>query len=479
MNKQKLLFSPLLLVLFLIPTETQATDLGLAKSLSNTFADIAERVSPSVVTITSEHVYKHPSLERFRDYQDMLPRQLWPFLPDGDDEREMRSTSLGSGIVISKDGYIITNNHVVEKGENIKVKFSDNEEYEAEIVGTDPKTDVALIKVNARNLVPIKMGNSDRIRVGEWVLAVGSPFSGSLSQTVTQGIVSATGRSSVGLVRYEDFIQTDAAINPGNSGGPLVNLDGELVGVNSAIASRTGGYQGIGFAIPINMVNRVVEDLRENGRVTRAWLGVWIQAVDNDLAKAFGLEKAMGALVDDIVEDGPAEKAGLKKRDIILEFDGQEITSSNMLPTIVSTRRPGEKKKVKVIRAGKIKTVNVTLGEMPEETAAAGPVEDERSDIGFTVETARDDRLRYYGYSRDTEGVIITSVDRMSAAYKKNLRAGQIIQEMGPDVRNLKKIETKRDFDKQLSRFEPGDIVLLLVRRDNENTFFVALNIPK
>ena len=227
------------------------------------------------------------------------------------------------------------------------------------------------------------------------------------------------------------------------------------------------------------MVNRVVEDLRENGRVTRAWLGVWIQAVDNDLAKAFGLEKAMGALVDDIVEDGPAEKAGLKKRDIILEFDGQEITSSNMLPTIVSTRRPGEKKKVKVIRAGKIKTVNVTLGEMPEETAAAGPVEDERSDIGFTVETARDDRLRYYGYSRDTEGVIITSVDRMSAAYKKNLRAGQIIQEMGPDVRNLKKIETKRDFDKQLSRFEPGDIVLLLVRRDNENTFFVALNIPK
>ncbi|MCF7807715.1 MAG: Do family serine endopeptidase [Candidatus Marinimicrobia bacterium] len=476
MNNKKLLLLPILFILMILPTDLKATDLGLAKSLSNTFVTIAEKVSPSVVTITSEQVYKHPNMEQFRNFQDMLPRQLWPFLPDED--QEMRSTSLGSGIVISKDGYIITNNHVVEKGENIKVQFSDNEEYDAEIVGADPRTDVALIKIKARNLVPIKMGNSDKIHVGEWVLAFGSPFSGSLSQTVTQGIISATGRSQVNLVDYEDYIQTDAAINPGNSGGPLVNLDGELIGMNSAIASRSGGYQGIGFAIPINLVNRIVEDLQENGRVTRAWLGVWIQAVDNDLAKAFGLEKAHGALIDDLVEDSPADKAGLRERDIILEFDGQEITSSDMLPTIVSIQRPGQKKKLKIMRDGKIKEIKVTLEEMPEETAAAGPLEAERSDVGFTVETASESQLRYYGFSGNTEGVIITSVDKYSEAFKKNLRVGQIIQEMGPDVRHLDKVESKRDFDKKLSRYEPGDVALLLVRRDNDNTFFVALNIP-
>lgn len=476
MNNKKLLFLPMLFVLMITPTDLMASDLGLAKSLSKTFVDIAEKVSPSVVTITSEQVYKHPNMDQFRGFQDMLPRQLWPFLPDGD--QEMRSTSLGSGIVISKDGYIITNNHVVEKGENIKVQFSDNEEYDAEIIGADPRTDVALIKIKARNLVPIKTGNSDKIRVGEWVLAFGSPFSGSLSQTVTQGIVSATGRSQVNLVDYEDYIQTDAAINPGNSGGPLVNLDGELIGMNSAIASRSGGYQGIGFAIPINLVNRIVEDLRENGRVTRAWLGVWVQPVDNDLAQAFGLDRAQGALVDRTVEDSPADKAGLKSRDIILEFDGQEISNSKVLPTIVSTRRPGEKKKMKIMRDGKIKEIKVTLGEMPEETAAAGPLETERSDVGFTVETAREDRLRYYGHSGSLEGVLITNVTRSSEAFKKNLRAGQVIQEMGPDVRHLEKVESRRDFQRKLSEYEPGDIVLLLVRRENDSTFFVALNIP-
>lgn len=476
MNKTKLLFLPILFVLILAPGTTHASDIALAKSMSNTFADIAERVSPSVVTITSEQVYKHPNVDQFRDFQDMFPRQLWPFFDNED--REMRSTSLGSGIVISKDGYIITNNHVVEKGENIKVKFSDNEEYEAEIVGTDPKTDVALIKVKARNLVPIKMGNSDKIRVGEWVLAFGSPFSGNLHQTVTQGIVSATGRASVGLVDYENFIQTDAAINPGNSGGPLVNLDGELVGVNSAIASRSGGYQGIGFAIPINLVNRIVEDLRDNGRVTRAWLGVWIQPVDNDLAKAFGLDKAQGALIDNIVEDGPADEAGLKNRDIILEFDGQEITTSRMLPTVVSTKRPGEKKKVKVLRDGKTKMITVKLGEMPEETGVAERLEPERTDIGFTVETPREDRLRYYGYPGNTKGALITNVERSSEAFQKNIREGHIIQEMGSSVRNLEKVGSKREFDRMLSKYEPGDILLLLIRRDADNTFFVAVKIP-
>jgi len=460
----------------MVPSGLHASDIGVAKALSNAFADIAEEVSPSVVTITSEHVYKHPAMDQYKGFQEMLPKQFWPFLPDGD--REMKSTSLGSGIIISKDGYILTNNHVVEKGDNIKVQLSDNKEYEAEIIGTDRETDVALIKVDAKNLNPIEMGDSEDIRVGEWVLAIGSPFSGNLSQTVTQGIISATGRSSVGLNDYENFIQTDAAINPGNSGGALVNLDGELIGMNSAIASRSGGYQGIGFAIPINLVNRIVEDLRSSGRVTRAWLGVWVQPVDATMAKTLGMDIAKGALVQQVVEDSPADDAGLKQLDVIIEFDGQEVENSRKLPVLVSIQRPNEKKKLKVIRDGKTKTLTVKLGELPDEVAAAEPLGPQESDLGFTVETATAEKLRFYNLSQSREGVLITSVDRSSEAYEKNIRKGHLIQKMGPNVRNLSKVSTARGFEKNLSEYEPGDTILLLLRRDNSNTFFVALSIP-
>jgi serine protease Do len=468
---------PIMIVVLTLPIQVQAADLSVAKALSNAFADIAEKVSPSVVTITSEQVYKHPGMEAFKDYQDMLPRQFWPFLPDRD--REMRSTSLGSGIVISDDGFILTNNHVVEKGENIKVQLQDGEEYEAEIIGTDPKTDVALIKIKAKNLRAIKFGDSDKVRVGEWVLAVGSPFSGNLSQTVTQGIVSAKGRSEVNLVQYEDFIQTDAAINPGNSGGPLVNLDGELIGVNSAIASRSGGSQGIGFAIPINLVNRIVEDLRSNGRVTRAWLGVYVQPVDATIAKTFDLENTRGALIGQVVKDGPADEAGLKQGDVILEFDGQEVVNSSQLPLLVSTQRPDQKKKMKIMRDGKFKNITVKLGEMPEETSASGPVTSSKGNMGFKVETPSSDRLRYYGFSSGTEGVLVSSIDRDSEAFKKNIRVGHVIEKIGPNVRNLKTVKTSGEFEKILGAYEAGDSVLLLVRRDNDNTFFVALNVPE
>ena len=476
MKKHMLLFTPLILITLLLPADLNASDIGVAKALSNAFADIAEDVSPSVVTITSEHVYKHPALDQYKGFQEMFPKQLWPFLPDGN--REMKSTSLGSGIIISKDGYILTNNHVVEKGENIKVQFSDNKEYDAEVIGADPKTDVALIKVDAKNLKPIKMGDSDKIRVGEWVLAIGSPFSGSLSQTVTQGIVSATGRSSVGLNDYENFIQTDAAINPGNSGGALVNLDGELVGMNSAIASRSGGYQGIGFAIPINLVNRIVEDLQANGRVTRAWLGVYVQPVSAAMAKTLGMDIAKGALVQQVVDGSPADDANLKQLDVIIEFDGHEEENSRKLPILVSTQRPNEKKKLKVLREGKIKTITVKLGELPDEVTAAGPLEVEKSDIGLTVENSSAERLRFYNLAPGSEGVLVTSVERDSEAYEKNIRAGYLIQKMGPNVKNLSKVTTSRAFEKNLQAYNPDDTILLLVRRDNANTFFVALTIP-
>ena len=476
MKKHMLLFTPLILITLLLPADLNASDIGVAKALSNAFADIAEDVSPSVVTITSEHVYKHPALDQYKGFQEMFPKQLWPFLPDGN--REMKSTSLGSGIIISKDGYILTNNHVVEKGENIKVQFSDNKEYDAEVIGADPKTDVALIKVDAKNLKPIKMGDSDKIRVGEWVLAIGSPFSGSLSQTVTQGIVSATGRSSVGLNDYENFIQTDAAINPGNSGGALVNLDGELVGMNSAIASRSGGYQGIGFAIPINLVNRIVEDLQANGRVTRAWLGVYVQPVSAAMDKTLGMDIAKGALVQQVVDGSPADDANLKQLDVIIEFDGHEVENSRKLPILVSTQRPNEKKKLKVLREGKIKTITVKLGELPDEVTAAGPLEVEKSDIGLTVENSSAERLRFYNLAPGSEGVLVTSVERDSEAYEKNIRAGYLIQKMGPNVKNLSKVTTSRAFEKNLQAYNPDDTILLLVRRDNANTFFVALTIP-
>ena len=477
MNTHKLLFAPLILIALVIPNDINASDIGVAKALSNAFADISEEVSPSVVTITSEHVYKHPAMDQHKGFQEMFPKQLWPLFPDGD--REMKSTSLGSGIVISEDGYILTNNHVVEKGENIKVQIADNKEYDAEIVGADPKTDVALIKVDAKNLKPIKMGDSDKIRVGEWVLAIGSPFSGSLSQTVTQGIVSATGRSSVGLNDYENFIQTDAAINPGNSGGALVNLDGELIGMNAAIASRSGGYQGIGFAIPINLVNRIVEDLRSSGRVTRAWLGVYVEPVDATWAKTLSMEIAKGALVQQVVDGSPADDAGLKQLDVIIEFDGHEVENSGKLPILVSTQRPNEKKKMKVLREGKIKTITVKLGELPDEITATGPLAPQKSDIGLTVETATAERLRFYNLSQGSEGVLITSVARDSKAYKKNIRTGYLIQKMGPNVKNLSKVTTAKAFDKNMQGYSAGDTILILVRRDNSNTFFVALTIPE
>ncbi len=477
MKKHILLFTPIFLIAILLPLNLNASDIGVAKALSNAFADISEQVSPSVVTITSEHVYKHPAMEQYKGFQEMFPKQLWPFLPDGD--REMKSTSLGSGIIISEDGYILTNNHVVEKGENIRVQISDNKEYDAEIIGTDPETDVALIKVDAKNLKPIIMGDSDKIRVGEWVLAIGSPFSGSLSQTVTQGIVSAVGRSSVGLNDYENFIQTDAAINPGNSGGALVNLDGELIGMNSAIASRSGGNQGIGFAIPINLVNRIVEDLRSDGRVTRAWLGVYVQPVDAAMAKTLGMDIAKGALVQRVIDGSPADDAGLKQLDVILEFDGHEVENSRKLPILVSTQRPDEKKKLKVLRDGKIKTISVKLGELPDEVTAAEPIETNKSDIGLTVETASAERLRFYNLSPGAEGVLVTSVERDSEAFKKNIRTGYLIQKMGPNVKTLSKVMSSGAFEKNLRAYKPNDTILLLVRRDNSNTFFVALTIPE
>ena len=333
---------------------------SVVRQFSKAFADVAEKAKPAVVTIITDKVI---SMRQFDDFgfffQPNLPRQ-----------REFKTNALGSGVIVdSKKGYILTNNHVVDDMDGIRVKLIDKREFEATIIGTDPKTDLAILQIDAENLDDIRMGDSDELRVGEWVMAVGSPFSENLSHTVTTGIVSAIGRSNIlDSGSYEDFIQTDAAINPGNSGGALLNMDGELIGINTAIA--TGGYEkgnrGVGFAIPSSMANRIMSDLIDKGYVTRSWLGVIIQDLDSETADALDIDTRNGALIADVVKDSPAEAAGIQEGDVIIEFNGKSIANTANLKNVVSLSTPESTNRVKVIRDGAPKTVKVTLQELPE-----------------------------------------------------------------------------------------------------------------
>lgn len=467
-------------LLFTTLSLAHADGLNMAKALSDAFAQIAGQVQPSVVTITSEHMMKHPALSN-RDGRG--PSQDSPFywFWGPDNNRELKTTSLGSGVIIDADGYIVTNNHVIEKGENIKVQFFDGKIVDAEIVGTDPKSDVALIKIDAKGmkLKPIKLGNSDKLRVGEWVLAIGSPFGSELSHTVTQGIVSAIGRSSVGLVDYENFIQTDAAINPGNSGGPLVNLDGELVGINTAIASRSGGYQGIGFAIPVTMVNRVTSDLRTKGKVVRAWLGVKIQNVDEAMAKTLELERAYGALVGEIVKDSPAANADLAVGDVVLKVNNEAVKNSRTLMNLIAAKHPEDKVTLTVLREGKQKEIKVKLAEFPEEYNLAADTRQQNDEtLGMQVQNLEPKEVSRYGLDKDSRGVLVTSVMPGSEAQQKNVQVGMLIEKMGPTVRKLDAVASTKDYQRALSGYKSGDTVLFLMQREGEN-FFVALTIPE
>ena len=329
---------------------------SVVKQFSTAFADVAEKAKPAVVTIITDKVV---SLNQFDDFGFFF------FQPDMPRQREFKTNALGSGVIIdAKKGYILTNNHVVDDMDGIKVKLIDKREFDATIIGKDPKTDIAVLQIDAEDLIEIKLGNSDDVRVGEWVMAVGSPFSENLSHTVTTGIVSALGRSNImNSQSYEDFIQTDAAINPGNSGGALLNMDGELVGINTAIA--TGGYErsnrGVGFAIPSNMADRIMTDLIARGYVTRAWLGVYIQELDSETAEALEMESRNGALITDVVKDSPAEKAGIQEGDVIVQFNGKSISDPSNLKNVVSLTAPESSNKVKIFINGSPKTINVVL----------------------------------------------------------------------------------------------------------------------
>ncbi len=437
---------------------------------SAAFSDIVKVISPLVVNIsTTKNVLKKDSFSHFFDgpFKDFFEPFNMP--------RKWKEQSLGSGVVVSPDGYIITNNHVVEKADEIKVILYDQQSYTGKIIGTDPKTDISVIKISAENLPSIKWGDSDNLQVGEFVLAFGNPYS--LGHTVTMGIVSALGRANVGIADYEDFIQTDAAINPGNSGGPLVNIKGELVGINTAIFSRTGGYQGIGFAVPSNMAKSVMTQLIKEGKVTRGWLGVTIQNLTPELAEGFGLKKSTGALVTDIFEGSPAEKATLKRGDVILELNGKEIKNVEMLRNMVAQSKVGSTIKLKISREGKSMLLPASIAEFPLDVTKLASSETgenlsvENKLAGFSVMNLTHEIVKQLGLPRNEKGVVILKVDPYSTAEEAGLKKGDVIQEI-----NKKSIINLNDFNKIIPSIREGDTVLLFINRGG-NKFYVTLKV--
>jgi len=437
---------------------------SIIKQFSSVFADVAEKANPAVVTITAEKVVKmEDQFKQFGDFPFFHPQ-----LPD----QEYSSKGLGSGVIIdAKNGYVLTNNHVIENAEDIQIKLIDKRIIPAKILGTDPKSDLAILQIKAKDLRQISLGNSDELRVGEWVLAVGSPFSANLSHTVTAGIVSALGRSYVmpGNDHYENFIQTDAAINPGNSGGALLNLDGELVGINTAIA--TGGMErsnrGVGFAIPSNMIKKVMSDLIEKGYVVRSWLGVYIQPVEDKVARALDLSNRDGALISDIVEDSPADKAGIKTGDVIIEFNGKNISDPSQLKNIVSATPPGHNSKVVIVRDGDRKIINVKLEEIEQEDQTFVTTNDDKSSLGIEVQDITNLLAERYEIDPNSIGVLVTDVDKTSNAYEAGIRVRDIITRVG-----TRKITTTKDFIDLIEESKEQDSLLLLVKRGERSSYF-------
>ncbi|HEY3306259.1 MAG TPA: DegQ family serine endoprotease [Candidatus Binatia bacterium] len=433
------------------------------------FTSLAKKLTPVVVNVSTTQS-RERDLERGPggQFQPGDPRgEFWRRFFGGPGPRgpSSRQQSLGSGFIIDRDGSIITNNHVVENAQKILVKLADGREFEAKTIGRDPRTDIAIIKIDAKGDLPVApLGDSDRLEVGEWVMAIGNPFG--LDSTVTAGIVSAKGRH-IGAGPYDNFIQTDASINPGNSGGPLINLRGEVVGINTAIFSQGGGNIGIGFATPINSAKEIVPDLKSKGKVTRGWLGVSIQNVTPDLANTLGLERSRGALVAEVLKDGPAERAGIKVGDVIVEFEGQEIKTSNDLPAIVARISPGKQARVKLLRDKKELAIPVTISEL-KETEVMASAQGEKGELGLTVQRVTPELAESLGMDK-AQGVVITSVEPGSSADEAGLRQGDVIVEV-----DRKPVRDVAEFRKTLAATKKGQRVLFLVRREG-STVFVAL----
>ena len=466
-----------LLVLFL-----QAT---LAQARPDSLAPLAEQISPSVVNITTSTVVEgrtgpqgivpegSPFEDFFRDFQNRNN-------PNGEAPRPRRSSALGSGFVISEDGFVVPNTHVIDGADEIEVEFFSGKKFPAKVVGTDKNTDIALLKVEADAPLPfVSFGDSDAARVGDWVMAMGNPLGQGFSVSV--GIVSARNRALSGT--YDDFIQTDAAINRGNSGGPLFNMDGQVIGVNTAILSPNGGSIGIGFSMASNVVSKVVGQLKEFGETRRGWLGVRIQDVTDDVAEAMGLEKATGALITD-VPDGPAKEAGMLSGDVITSFDGVEVADTRALVRQVGNTQVGKAVRVVVWRDGKTQTLSVTLGRREDaerDTSAESegsedkPDVTEKSVLGLTLSPLTDDKRGELNLSDDAEGLLVTAVDETSEAFEKGLRAGDLITEAGQQ-----KVTKLSDLDARIAEASEAGrkSLLLLIRRAGEPRF-VALSLEE
>jgi serine protease Do len=447
------------------PSEAASSSLGQQGPPS--FADLAERVNHAVVNISTTQVLKESPMQPFigpnSPFKDFFGDEFFKrFFGEGS-QGQLKTHALGSGFVIEGDGLILTNNHVVEKADVIKIKTEAGKEYDAKVVARDPKTDIALIKVTAGSDFPkpALLGDSNSIHVGDWVMASGNPFG--LGHTVTAGIISAKGRV-IGAGPYDDFLQTDAAINPGNSGGPLFNMNGEVVGINTAIVAQG---QGIGFAIPINLAKEILPQLK-SGKVTRGWLGVMIQDITPELAESFGIKQTKGVLVGDVVQEGPADKAGLKRGDIVTALNGKDVDNAHTLSRLVASTSPNTQVTLQIIRDGKNKDIKATIGIMPDETAEA-PSPTKESAWGLTVQNLTPELAQRFGWDQNERGVVVSDINPGSPAGEAKLRPGDLIKEV-----NRQKIQNARDYNQALQKTKKGESLLLLIKRGT-NTFYVAL----
>lgn len=448
------------------PAGNAPTEVG---ALTSTFAPVVKNSLPAVVSIVSTKVVKNDGAEglepffnnpQFREFfGDRFPNQRQP--------RSQRQSGLGSGVIVNPDGYILTNNHVIDGASDIKIALHDGRELKARVIGADPKTDIALLKVEEKSLPVLAFADSSQVQVGDLALAIGNPMG--VGQTVTMGIISATGRGNLGIEDYEDFIQTDAAINPGNSGGALINARGELIGINTAILSRSGGNQGVGFAVPANLARHVMDQLSKGGKVVRGYIGTTIQDVTPEIAKAFNLPGTRGALIGDVTEGGPAAKAGLVKGDVITEVNGQAVADNRALRLKISQLAPGTPVKLKVVRDGATREVTVTLGELPnEDKAPEAEQPEDGSPEGISVENLTPQMARQFQLPANTTGVVVTKVDPAGAAANAGLQRGDVIQRV-----NRKPVNTAAEFREAMKQAGQNSAVLL-VNRGGRTSFVVV-----
>lgn len=472
---------------------TSVSQIANARPAPDSFADLAERLLPSVVNISTSQMvadrqgpdFQFPPGSPFEDlFRDFMDRNGQGGDQGGQAPHKRRATALGSGFIISADGYIVTNNHVIDGADEITVRLHDGDTLEAELIGRDPKTDVALLKVEPKEDLPfVKWGSSDDARIGDWAMAIGNPFG--LGGTVTAGIVSARNRN-INQGPYDDFIQTDASINRGNSGGPLFNLDGDVIGINSAIYSPSGGSVGIGFAIPSAIAQSVIDQLKEYGRTRRGWLGVHIQTVTDDIADSVGLDNSTGAMVAGVSDDGPAQKAGIKQGDVILTFDGKDVESMRRLPRIVADTKIGKEVDVEIWRDGKKQTVQVELGELEEDVVAANaPASDDSQNpaaideasvdaLGIKIANVNDELRSRFNLAEGTEGVIVTEVNGDSFAAEKGVRPGDIIIEASH--RSVANVEDVMNAVKSAVDDEKRTILMLIETSAGARYFGLTLN---